>query len=321
MKKILLIISSLIFLLLLNNLYSANINNAYVSTKEGLYLRKCSSVDCEKITLIPYKEKVTIIKFSDFKNTFYGITAPWAEVKYKTHQGWVFSGLLSNESIVEKTNYISYILLTIAVFLICGTVLFFRKSIILIIQKILILIKNILYTPKGELNEIIDQGEIKNKIAVPEKPPVMKNAKQSTSSPEIKINEPANIYIPQIPPLEIRPIGIMFGFLLIGLGMYILKIFIPEHDQSSLISDNMFQTLLNTYDSYENNRWYLKKEALDFLNIGSWVLIAIGIFQLIIGSTKRNGKLAYCDSCEMQVVVKRVSSRWICERCKEVIKD
>lgn len=116
LKKI--IFTFIIYILFPNNIFTIDINIAHITAKDGLYLRKCPSMNCKIITLIPYKEKVTIIQFSSEKNTLYGITAPWAEVKYASNRGWVFSGFLNNYP--TENNQFIYIILSIVLIIIIG---------------------------------------------------------------------------------------------------------------------------------------------------------------------------------------------------------
>ena len=131
LKKVLFVF--IIYIVFPNNTFSTDINIAYITAKDGLYLRKCPDINCKVVILIPYKEKINIIQFSSDKNTIEGITAPWVEVKYASYRGWVFSGFLSNYSTENK--YFKYIIIAIALIIIIGLLIIFRKYYVFIFSK------------------------------------------------------------------------------------------------------------------------------------------------------------------------------------------
>jgi hypothetical protein len=116
-------------------------------------------------------------------------------------------------------------------------------------------------------------------------------------------------YRAQQPTLELRPIGILLGLILVASGLYVALSFIPEHDPSNIVSSNLPKTLSNL------NQWYLKSGLVGPLKVIAWVLVVLGLAELATGSTSRSGKLAYCKACDTQVVGKRAFVGWKCERC------
>jgi hypothetical protein len=116
-------------------------------------------------------------------------------------------------------------------------------------------------------------------------------------------------YHAQQPGLELRPIGILLGLVLIASGLYLALSFIPEHDPANIISSNLPKTLYNL------NRWYLNPNLVGPLKVVAWVLVVLGVAELLTGSTTRSGKLVYCKACDTQVVAKSAFMGSTCERC------
>jgi len=67
----------------------------YISATDGLRLRNRPSLSGGKICVIPYNEKVYLIKETGEKETIDGITGRWSLVSWKSYQGWVFGGYLT----------------------------------------------------------------------------------------------------------------------------------------------------------------------------------------------------------------------------------
>ena len=57
-------------------------------------MRKGPKKGTQKIGLIPFNTKVTVINVTDTAETINGKWGPWAYVKYKNKKGWVFAGYL-----------------------------------------------------------------------------------------------------------------------------------------------------------------------------------------------------------------------------------
>ena len=76
---------------------------SYVTTPAGEVLRSSPDIHSQGLATVPYKEELIIVKYSDSNFTMNKINAPWAFIKFKNLQGWVFSGSLMRE--VKTGNY------------------------------------------------------------------------------------------------------------------------------------------------------------------------------------------------------------------------
>lgn len=75
-----------------------------VAAETGLILRSAPDSSSEALANVPFKEEVIIVKYSDKDGKLDKITAPWAFVRYKNLEGWLFSGHLGG---VKKGNYMN----------------------------------------------------------------------------------------------------------------------------------------------------------------------------------------------------------------------
>lgn len=75
----------------------------YVESKKGIILRSAPDASSQALATIQDREEVLVIKYSDKKDKIGNINAPWANVKYRHLEGWVFSGYLSAG--FKKGNY------------------------------------------------------------------------------------------------------------------------------------------------------------------------------------------------------------------------
>lgn len=73
-----------------------------VTARNGLVLRSGPGIDAKKITVIPFKAKVGILKYSNKISVIGGKTAPWVRVRYGKNEGWVFSAWLANYAPQEQ---------------------------------------------------------------------------------------------------------------------------------------------------------------------------------------------------------------------------
>lgn len=73
-----------------------------VSAETGLVLRSAPDGSSQALANIPFKEELTIVRYSDKDSKMDKITAPWAFVRYKNLEGWLFAGYLNG---VKKGNY------------------------------------------------------------------------------------------------------------------------------------------------------------------------------------------------------------------------
>ena len=76
---------------------------SFVSEKNGTGLRSAPDMSGRELAQLPYREQVTIIRYSD-KDSIQGeVKAPWAFVRFNELEGWVFSGYLKG---VNTGNYL-----------------------------------------------------------------------------------------------------------------------------------------------------------------------------------------------------------------------
>jgi len=70
----------------------------WVTADVGLNMRDSPNLKAEKISLIPYGEKVLLIEETGDLITISGATGKWSKIKWKGKIGWVFGGFLIGKS-------------------------------------------------------------------------------------------------------------------------------------------------------------------------------------------------------------------------------
>jgi hypothetical protein len=132
------------------------------------------------------------------------------------------------------------------------------------------------------------------------------------------VTQAAQLQSPQVvpPPLELRPLGLLLGLLITGLGLYLALVFVPEHDPGNIGRGGVGKALSQL------NQWFLKPELVGLIRLASWGIAGLGIFQLITGSAARRGKVGHCAKCGCQVVARRpsFSFSYKCERCGSTVR-
>ncbi len=73
-----------------------------VAAETGLVLRSAPDASSQALANIPFKEEVIIVRYSDKDSRVDKITAPWAFIRYKNLEGWLFAGHLNG---AKKGNY------------------------------------------------------------------------------------------------------------------------------------------------------------------------------------------------------------------------
>lgn len=87
---------------------------------------------------------------------------------------------------------------------------------------------------------------------------------------------------------EIRPLRLVIGLALIGVGLYAALEFIPAHDRS-MIRLTDFGSVARALDP---DTWYLNSDYIGLLRAMSWGVFALGVMQVVLGSmTRRGGKV------------------------------
>ena len=74
----------------------------FVIAENGLVLRSAPDSSGQELAMVPYKEALIIIKYSDTDAKVGKAMAPWAIVRFKNLEGWVFAGGLGG---IQKGNY------------------------------------------------------------------------------------------------------------------------------------------------------------------------------------------------------------------------
>lgn len=74
----------------------------FVIAENGLVLRSAPDSTGKDLAMVPYKEELIIIKYSDMDAKVGNALAPWAFVRFKNLEGWVFAGSLGG---LQKGNY------------------------------------------------------------------------------------------------------------------------------------------------------------------------------------------------------------------------
>ena len=94
-------------------LISCKETKGVINSKSGLVLRTHPTISAERIDLIPNGAEVSILNTNGPKETIYGITDSWYEVKYNDKRGWSFGGLIAQagrqkkiQKIIQKDGYI-----------------------------------------------------------------------------------------------------------------------------------------------------------------------------------------------------------------------
>jgi len=116
--------------------------------------------------------------------------------------------------------------------------------------------------------------------------------------------------------LHIRPMGVVLGLVLLGTGLYALFSFIPAHDARALDIGDRSKSL----NALTSSAWYFKAEYVTAVTAAAWGVVALGLLQLLTGSTKARGRIAFCKSCAKRVVSQRAFVGWKCERCRSRVK-
>jgi hypothetical protein len=78
------------------------LTTAEVTAQKGLALRESPSIKAKEITLVPWAERVTLLGYDAKSVVIDGINSPWAKVRYKDKEGWVFGGYLIPVEPYEK---------------------------------------------------------------------------------------------------------------------------------------------------------------------------------------------------------------------------
>ncbi len=73
-----------------------------VAAETGLVLHSAPDASSQALANVPFKEEIIIVRYSDKDAVVDKITAPWAFIRYKTLEGWLFSGYLNG---AKKGNY------------------------------------------------------------------------------------------------------------------------------------------------------------------------------------------------------------------------
>jgi len=96
MKRITSILSALLVVLSLNFYISAQEkdNIRIVTAVKGLRMRQAPGSSGKVVTLIPFKETVTLLEEKDDSIDIAGKTGKWTRVTWKGKTGWVFGGFL-----------------------------------------------------------------------------------------------------------------------------------------------------------------------------------------------------------------------------------
>lgn len=83
-----------------------------VYAKNGLNIRSKASLDGEKVRLIPFGNKVTIIDTKNFelRDTFERVPGNWVEISYLGINGFVFDGYLSKLTIPKLSQKPQYLI-------------------------------------------------------------------------------------------------------------------------------------------------------------------------------------------------------------------
>lgn len=74
----------------------------WVTANPSLRVRDSAGTEGNKLGLIPFGEKVTLLEESGDALTIAGATGRWSRVKWNELKGWVFGGFLSKELPLEK---------------------------------------------------------------------------------------------------------------------------------------------------------------------------------------------------------------------------
>lgn len=115
---------------------------------------------------------------------------------------------------------------------------------------------------------------------------------------------------PVLPTPTLRPFSILVSLILICGGLYLALSWVPSHSTNRRGIGQALSDILDGRDAI-----ILDREQEIGVKVICWVLVGIGIINLIIGSTKQNARLAFCKKCDMQVVARQKDGNYNCERC------
>jgi uncharacterized paraquat-inducible protein A len=140
--------------------------------------------------------------------------------------------------------------------------------------------------------------------------PVASGASAPTTSRPVV----AGAYQAVLPPRQIRSFGILIGLLLLGAGLYLALSWIPANSRDAV---GVGRVVSDAFQGRET--WVIDRDLELPLKIFAWALAGAGALNLVIGSTKRDGKLAFCKTCGIQVVAKKKRRKFRCERCDAAV--
>ena len=89
-------------------LSSCKDSKGIINSNSGLVLRTNPSNSAERIDLIPNGTEVFILDKNGPRDTIYGISSNWYEVKYNGKRGWAFGGLINLKGEQNKSQTESY---------------------------------------------------------------------------------------------------------------------------------------------------------------------------------------------------------------------
>jgi hypothetical protein len=153
------------------------------------------------------------------------------------------------------------------------------------------------------------------KAAGVEPPPLIQQGPTVAAPPDTTTDHVPKTatYHAERPPLRLRPVGILLGLCLAGIGVWLALVYIPEHDVSRLeVDPHKIGEMIDAAGTE-----YLHPDDIRLLRTASIILIVLGTAQLVLGSAKRSGALRYCKNCGIRVVARRKWFVWRCERCNQ----
>jgi len=126
-------------------------------------------------------------------------------------------------------------------------------------------------------------------------------------------------YKPILPPRQLRPFGLLVGLGLIALGLFLALSWIPDHTPPAVSMQRGIEgVLLDAIQTQGSS--YLRPDSVPIAKTLAWFLVLAGVINIVVGGTKRAGRLGFCKKCNMQVVAMRRGFRYLCERCDSVVK-
>ena len=115
------------------------------------------------------------------------------------------------------------------------------------------------------------------------------------------------------PKRVIRPGAWIFGISTIIFGLWLAFNIIPKYDKSKAKTIDLIS------DVFTNQNNYFDSDMIRNMYLFSYFIVGFGLIIIVIGGTKKDGIIFYCDKCKRQVNGVKIPfyDQWECEICRD----